>query len=121
MNINAVVKELSVQENDLEMYITMKKFYLTTLSPKQTPLQTDSKTKIPKIQPYIHKSPKIPGKHQQKNTKKNRIFFLEKGLSQRSLTKHVFLQNLQDEKRKKVRNFLKKHHKTLSLESEKLN
>jgi len=70
MNIDAVVKELTVQENDLEMYITMKKIYLTTLSPKQTPLETDSKTKIQKTQSCIHKKPKILRKHQQKNTKK---------------------------------------------------
>ena len=71
MNIDTVVKELTVQENNIEMYINMKKNYLTTLSPKQTPPETDSKTKIQKTQPCIHKKPKISRKRQQKNTKKN--------------------------------------------------
>jgi len=63
------------------------KNYLDTLFAKQTPPETDSKTKIQKIQPRIDKKPKITRKHQQKNTQKR-------------LTKHVVLQNLQDKKRK---------------------
>ena len=61
-------KELTVQENDIEMYINMKKNYLVTFSPKQIPPETDSKTKIQKIQQCIHKNPKITRKHQHKNT-----------------------------------------------------
>ena len=53
------------------MYINILKKYLATVSPRQSPPEIVSKTKIPKIQPYIHKNPKIPGKHQQKNAKKN--------------------------------------------------
>ena len=59
-----------MQENDIEMYINMEKNYLATLSSKQTPPETNSKTKIQKIQPSIDKNPKIAGKHQQKNTQK---------------------------------------------------
>jgi len=70
MNVDAMVKELIVQENDMEMYINMGKNYLTTLYPKQIPPETDSKTKIQKTQPCIHKKPKISRKHEQKNTKK---------------------------------------------------
>ena len=55
--------------------------------------QTSSHSKVRKKQPNVKK--------------KIRIFFLKKELSYRSLTKHVVLQMLQDEKRKKVRNFLK--------------
>ena len=48
-----------------------EKNYLATLSSKQTPAETDSKTKIQKNQPCIDKNPKIAGKHQQKNIPKN--------------------------------------------------
>ena len=64
-----MVKELTVQKNDIEMYINIKN-YLATLSLSQTPPETNSKTNIPKIQPYIHKNPKILGKHQQEIPKK---------------------------------------------------
>ena len=35
-----------MQENDIEMYINMEKNYLATLSSKQTPPETNSKTKL---------------------------------------------------------------------------
>ena len=62
-----------MQENDIEMYINMEKNYLATLSSKQTPPETNSKTKIQKIQPSIDKNPKIAGKHQQKNAQKKTL------------------------------------------------
>ena len=68
-----------MQENNIEMYILIwKKNYLATLSPKETPPETDSKTKIQKIQSCIHKNPKISGKHQQKKIPKKKIFKLKK-------------------------------------------
>ena len=58
MNVDAVVKELTMQENDMEMYINMGKNYLTIFYPKQTPPETDSKTKIQKTNHAFTKSQK---------------------------------------------------------------
>ena len=79
--------------------ITIENHKKNTLSPRQTPPKTVSKTKIPKIQPYIHKNPKIPGKHQQKNTKK-KILKLKK-LYQTSSPSEVRKKNNQKLQKKK--------------------
>ena len=65
---HAFTKTKETQES-INQKIPKKKF-LATLSSRKTPPEIVSKTKIPKIQPYIHKNPKIPRKHQEKNTKK---------------------------------------------------
>ena len=69
-----MVKELTVQENDIEMYINIKKNYLATLPPRQNPPETDSKTytKNPTIHPQ---KPKIPGKASTKKLLKQKKFY----------------------------------------------
>jgi len=102
MNVDAVVKELTMQENDMKMYINMGKNYLTIFYPKQTPPETDSKTKIQKTNHAFTKSQKSQESINKKIPKK--ILKLKK-LYQMSSPSNVSSKNKKQMLQKKLEYF----------------
>ena len=101
-DIDIVVKELTVQENDIEMYINMKK----KLHSHSFSQPADSKTKIQKIQPYSHKKLE---------------HFFKKGVKLQKSYQTCSPTELAGWEKKESKKLPKKNNKkTLSLESEKL-